>query len=143
MFKNGCPGGILGMGESTAGPTRLRISAGAGRRQPFWLPVDLFVQVQRASFHVTAIGCGEISHIRPVSLSRAASLWKSDKITNRWVDGCASCQFLMISATTASFWDVERVMSWYVKRHSPATTMVMTNPGANLGRVMLNGGKLL
>ena len=83
MFKNGCPGGILGIGESTAGPTRLRISEGAGRRQPFWSPVDLVRQAERASFHVMAVGLGEISHISPVSLSRTALLLNSGKILNR------------------------------------------------------------
>lgn len=72
MFKNGCPGGMLGIGESTAGPTRLRISEGAGRRQPFWPPVALVRQAERASFHVMVVGLGEISHISPVSVSSTA-----------------------------------------------------------------------
>ena len=87
----------------TNGPTRLRSSAGEGRRQPFWPPTALLAQVVRATFHVTVVVCGDFSHTSPVVLSRTASLLKADKRTNRCAAGRALSQFWMTPASNSSF----------------------------------------
>lgn len=140
MFRNGCPGGILGIGESTAGPTKLRISDGAGSRQPLWPPIALLVQVTRASFQVTVVVCGAISQISPVSLSNTASSWKSDKIRKRSAAGCASCQFLIISAMSASFWTVGPVSNWEPTRTSPTTRIIRKTLTADFGSLVFVWG---
>src|SRR5580765_1405951 len=102
MFWNGWPSGRVGPGGAPEGSIKLVSSGIDGRRQPFWPPTVLLMQMKRATLHLASAICGDFSQTSPVLLSRTASLVNAVKITNRSAAGSTLSQFCVWPAYGSS-----------------------------------------